>query len=206
MGVTKNIRHKWRRYLLPPVLLVAGCFILFFGLPSLLISEADTKQADVILHLAMDPHSDSDTYVADLYQQGYAKKIVCVSAQISWEVYPADYVRNHLILLGVPADSVLALHLVMTDCPAEAFKQIADYVKTQGWGNVLLVCTPEGSRYNRWLARRAFGGRQISSRVTYAPSEREELITKWWRTHWKVQRFGQMAMSVPLDFLYPECR
>lgn len=175
-------------------------------MPVLFIAPSVTERADVILHLAINPHSESDAYIADLYREKLSKKIVCVSSQISWETYPADYARLHLISLGVPAEDVLVLHLPITDCPAVSMGQIVSYVANQGWSSVLLVSNPESSRYSGWMARRAFEKQKISAAVTYSPVDRRELTSDWWRTHWKVQRLADQYMIILFDIVYPDCR
>jgi uncharacterized SAM-binding protein YcdF (DUF218 family) len=196
----------WIRYSIVPVVLVTGCVILFFLMPLLLIAPSVTEPSDAILHLAINPHSESDAYIADLYREKFSKKIVCVSSQITWETYPADYARQHLISLGVPAEDVLTLRLPITDCQAVSMSQIVSYVANQGWSNVLLVSNPENSRYSGWLARRAFEKRKISAAVTYSPADRMELTSDWWRTHWKVQRLTDQVMNILFDVLFPDCR
>jgi hypothetical protein len=196
---------KWIRYSFVPVLLATGIMLLFFSMPLLFIAPSVTEPSDVILHLAINPHSDSDVYIADLYREKFSQKILCVSSQISWETYPADYARQHLISLGVPAEDVQALRLPITDCPAVSMNQIVSYVANKGWTSVLLVSNPESSRYGGWLARRAFEKQKIRAAVTYSPADRRELTSDWWRTHWKVQRLTDQVMNLLLDMVYPDC-
>lgn len=195
-----------RRILLLTVIIIGGGVIFFFSLPVLLISKGGAERADVILHAAIDPHSKADEYVASLYRKGIAKKIVCISAQISWEVYTADYVRDHLISLGVSADDASSFHLPLLECDGLAVPMIANYVSSRGWKSALIVAHPEDSRYALWLARGAFEKSGIELNVGYAPEDKDELTRAWWRTHWKVQRFVGQAMSIFLDVFYDECR
>jgi len=101
----------------------------FFALPWMLIVPAELTYADVILHLAIDPHSEADFYVAQLYKQGRARKIVCMSPQVACDVYPADDAARHVMTLGVPREDVLTLHLPIVDCGAEHLPRIVDYMQ-----------------------------------------------------------------------------
>ncbi len=200
-------KKKWlRRAFISFALFWAICVALFFALPQLLIAPMKTAQADVILHAAMDLHSKSDDYVVDLYRRGVAGKIICVSSQISWEVYPADFARERLISLGVPAQDVVSLHLPLAPCDAMKLPLIVDFVKSRGWKSVLWIGRPESSRYAGWLGRRFFEKEGLDVTASYAPGDRDELTQSWWRTHWKVQRFVGTAMNISLDLLYSECR
>lgn len=200
-------KRRWlRRAFVSLVLFLAVCIAVFFALPRLLIAPMNAARSDVILHVAIDPHSKADDYVAHLYRQGMAGKIVCISSQVSWEVYPADYVREHVISLGAPAENVTTLHLPLVPCAGVAVPMIAEFVKARGWKSALLICQPEDSRYAGWMAGRIFEQAGIDLSVSYAPEDKEELMQAWWRTHWKVQRFVGKAMNIALDLFYSECR
>jgi hypothetical protein len=178
----------------------------FVALPWLIIVPVEPMQADVLLQWAIGPHPDSDVYVAQLYHQGSAKEIVCASSPVSWEVYPADYVRQHLITLNVPAEHISVLHLPITDCGAEALALLVEHVKAREWKSALLVVDPAGSRFSQWLAQRYFGREGIRVAITYAPHVEQELRHQWWRTHWKIQRITSAVVGTALDLLYPQCR
>lgn len=196
-------RGRWL-FVLVGLVVLASAWVL--SLPWWLIAPAEVTRADVILHLAMEPHADADLYVAQLYKQGRAGKIVCVSAQIACEVYPADDAAHHVIALGVPREDVSTLHLPIADCEAKNFPRIVEYVQTQGWHSALLIVNPVGSRSRRRLAQRYFGQAGLNVAVTYSPQDRQEFVHQWWRTHTKAQRMTATVMHVVLDLLYPECR
>jgi len=204
--VTETKKRWLQRAFISFALFLAACVALFFALPRLLIAPMKTAQADVILHSALDLQSKADGYVVDLYRRGVAGKIICVSSQISWEVYPADFARERLISLGVSAQDVMSLRLPLAPCDAMRLPLIVDFVKSQGWRSVLWIGRPESSRYAGWLGRRFFEKEGIDLTASYTPGDREELTQSWWRTHWKVQRFVGTAMNISLDFLYSECR
>jgi len=206
LAVIKGKRRWLRRALIALGLSLAACVALFFALPNLLIAPMDTPKSDVILHSSIDAHSKADEYVAGLYRQGVARKIVCVSTQVSWELYPADYAREHLISLGVPAEDVISLRLPIAPCVAVNVPTIVEFVKARGWKSALLITQPEDSRYAARLMRKHFEREGVALAVGYAPNDKEQLTRDWWRTHWKVQRFVGDAMNVTLDLFYSECR
>jgi len=185
---------------------LAVCVALFFALPKLLIAPANATKSDVILHSSISPHSAADEYVADLYRQGVARKIVCVSTQVSWELYPGDFAREHLISLGVPAEDVISMRLPTVPCPAVNLPRIVELVKANGWRSALWVTQPEDSRYAGRLTRRFFEREGVALAVSYAPKDREEVTQNWWTTHWKTQRMVGEVMSDTLDLFYSECR
>lgn len=201
-GLTKH----WRRWLAACALSLLLVLLGFFSLPWWLIAPAETVPSEVILHLAVGDRSEGDEYVAELYRQGLARQVVCLSTPVAWQVYPADYARQHLIALGVPAENVLTFYIPALDCRAEALAVIADFVKQHGWHSALMVVDPAVSGWNKRLAKPLFAREQIEVAVTYAPRDRARLLEHWWREHWKTQRLIGEAMDVVVDLFYAECR
>jgi hypothetical protein len=202
-----KLRRRWAyRLLIPPALLAVGGVALFFALPSLLIAPSSVAKSDVILHGALSKHSAADKYVIDLYRQGMARKIVCVSSQISTDLYPGDYARDSLISQGVPAEDVISLRLPIAPCVGADLPKIVEFVKAGGWKSALYITYPEDSRYAGSLARRFFEREGIAFAVSYSPEDREELTRDWRRTHWKTQRMVGEAMIIAIDRFYSECR
>jgi hypothetical protein len=183
-----------------------GCAALFFALPALLIAPAGMAKSDVILYGAISKHSAADKYVIDLYRRGVARKIVCVSSQVSWELYPSDYVRESLVSQGVHAEDVISLRLPLAPCGGAQEPRVVEFVKAHGWKSALYVIHPEDSRYVDNLARRFFEREGVALSVSYSPEDREELTRNWWRTHWKTQRMVGEALIIALDRFYSECR
>jgi hypothetical protein len=192
--------------LISSLVLLAACVAIFFSAPKLLIAPAQMAKSDVILHSAISAHSKADEYVVALYRQGVARKIVCLSSQVSWETYPGDYVRERLISLGVRAEDVFSLRLPIAPCGAMNLPMVVDFVKERGWKSALLITHPENSRYAARLIHKYFGREGVATAVSYAPADRDELTNDWWREHWKTQRVVGQAMAITFDLFYPECR
>jgi hypothetical protein len=200
-------RRRWaRRALISLGLLAAGCVAFFFSLPALLIAPASEAKSDVILHGAISKHSTADKYVIDLYRRGVARKIVCASSQISWQLYPGDYARDSLISQGLPAEDVISLRLPPEPCGRAYLTKIVEFAKANGWKSVLYVTNPEDSRYSNNMASRFLERDGVTLTVSYSPEDRNELTRDWWRAHWKAQRMFGEAMVIVLDRFYSECR
>jgi len=195
-----------RRMLAILLVLLAAGILLFFALPPLLIASSDTPKADVILNFSVDPRSKADRYIAWLYREGVAPKVVTVSSQISHEAYPADFVRDHLVTLGIRPEDSQALRVPILACRAMIMAEMVKYLKSQGARSALVICQPEDSRHLGWVASRVFGREGLEVAVGYAPEDLAEITAGWYHTHWKVQRFVDEAVNVGLDQFYSECR
>ena len=178
---------------------------LFLSLP-MMLAPSTVRPADCIVHTAIDARLSGDKFVAKLYQERMAPRVVCASSQASWEIYPADYTRDHLIELGVAAADVTSLRLPMVECGARNRPIIIDYLKRNGWKSVLLVVDPSLTRTAQWSIVREFRKNGIDAEVAFDANERAEMLRGWWRTHWKAQRVVLGILNSTLDMLYPECR
>ncbi len=129
--------------------------------------------------------------------------IICVTTPISWDVYAADFTRQHLLALGVPAENMLTLHLPLEACPAPNERRVAQYVKAQGWQSVLLVTDPIVA--SRGMGK-YFQQEGINIAITCVQEDQDELMRQWWKTHWKIQWITKSAFGILLDSVYAECR
>ena len=200
-----NRPSRLRRLLKALIALAILAIILFFSLP-LFFAPARVASADVILHLAIDSRSHGDEYVAKLYRDGLAKTIVCATSQVSWEVYPADFAREHLVHLGIPAADVSVMRLPILECGAEYQPLFASYLKERGWRRVIFVVNPTLTRLGRWRTESYFRDAGIEATFTFVPEDRAEMLDAWWRTHWKAQYIVLALMNSSLDLLYARCR
>lgn len=197
-------RFRWAIASLLALTLLVG--ITFFSLPWILISPAESASADVILHYAIAYNTGVDEYVAQLYRQQRGKKIVCISKASLCDIYPADYTRQHLIELGVPAEDVMVMHLPNYDCLAQVLPRFTEKTKAQGWQRALLVIRPSFSRFEGNLAKRYFNKEGLGLAVTYSPDEEQKFNARWWADHRTAQLTVESAINSALDQLYPECR
>ncbi len=202
----KVVRKRWKWAIaFLAVLAIAGT--IFAVLPFLLVAPANTASADVILHFATSSHqTDADEYVAQLYQQKLAKKIVCISRNESCGVYPADDSRRRLLAMGIPAEDVLTLYLPRVECVAPNLPRIIEMVKANGWQQSLLVLSPTRSRVTGNIAAKYFQQAGLQLTISYSPQAYQEITTRWWSDHQTAQTTTEAIISMVLDPLYPECR
>lgn len=203
----ENLKTKRRRWVLVLIFLAIFPWGLFFSLPRLLIVPPENHPADAIIHLIYDPHSKANEYVLALYKKGLAKKILCSSTPVAWNVYPSDYVARKLVAEGVRREDVYVLRNPdPNECWAQDLPLLTRYAQKRGWKRVLLVVNPAESRFNRLIARKYFRHKGIQVFVTYSPEDYQNILDHWWSTHWKVQTFVSSAVNTLLDQIYPQCR
>jgi hypothetical protein len=176
-------------------------------LPYFMIPGSETLQrVDGLLHLSVGTRSKADDYVLQLFQQGYSEQIVCLSSQISHDLFPSDYTRINLINRGIPPERISSIHLPIYECPVEVVDFLARYCLDRQWDSVLVVTSPEGNSRGRRLMREDFKKRGISLYFSHAPEDELELRREWWRTHWKIQRLIGAVSDLLLDIYFGDCR
>lgn len=203
------MKQSLRRTLQRSIFVLATLAILLItAIVSLPFFFASSKvaRADVILHFSFDPRMQGDNYAAQLYREGAAPAIICAGSQASWEVYPADSSRDHLISLGVPPDAVSVLHLPIVDCVGEVIPILSEALRTRGAKSVLIVADPTATRFGSWRLVRRMAQAGIAASVTFAEEDRKEMLDGWWHSHWKAQRVVGSLMNSTIDLLYASCR
>lgn len=195
---------RWGLIILSTVTLLGA--LVFLSLPRWLITSSPVPVADVILHFPNESSPLTDEYVVDLYRQKIAPKIVCISKPALCELYSADYTRQRLIALGVPAEDVLTLHLPNAECVAPNLPRVAAMVKEHKWQQAVMVVRAPFTRTDGPLANRHFGQFDLRVAVTSAPQDREKFMGRWWTDHKTAQLTIQAAITALLDPLYAECR
>lgn len=172
----------------------------------LFFAPGSVARSDVIIHLASDARLQGDEYAMSLYKDGMSDHVVCAGSQISWELYPSDASRAHLIELGVPSNAVSVLHLPITACSGEVVPLLIEALRERGAKSALLVVDPTVTRYAEWSARRRFAAAGIDARTTFAAEDRKVMLNRWWGSHWKAQRIVGALMNTTIDLLYAPCR
>ena len=197
-----------RRYILPGIFFILiGLLTVAVSIPNLMIPGSDPlRQVDGLLHLSVGTKSKADDYVVQIYNNGYTENIVCISSQISHDLFPSDYTLINLKNRGIPSDRIESLHLPIFECPVEVIDYLAQYCQKRHWRSVLVVTSPEGNRRGRRLMSDEFRKRGVDLYFTHSPEDERELRTDWWRTHWKIQRLIGSASDLLLDIYFGDCR
>ena len=179
--------------------------LVFFALPWLLITTPQAPPSEVILHYAVASNTEADDYVAQLYRQQVGGKIVCIALGTQCETY-ADYARQHLLELGIPADDVLTLPLPGAACLAPNLPRFTELMQAHHWQQAVLVVRPQVSRTDGELVRNYFQRAGLRLAVTHAPGDRAAFTALWWTKYPTAQAVIEAIVNGVLDRIYPECR
>ncbi len=206
----KTLSPRLRIWLRRGVIALALCLLLavfgFFALPWLAVGETQpAPRVDALYLMSFDPRLQVGEYATALYRQGLARKIVCAGNAMTCDIFPAEFARQHLIELGVPADDVLVMRTPDTDCRAQLAPPTIAYAQQHGWRRVAWLGDPAGSRMSRRVFVPKFKAAGIELFVVYPAAAKEDLLDGWWRSHWKMQRMSREPLESGLDLFYSEC-
>lgn len=203
--MNERVRRRLKSFLIAAGGIVVLLIAFVMSIPFLFAPD-NAAPSDLLLHLSSDARLQGDAHAAQLYRQGIAKQIVCAGSQISWDVYPTDASRDHIVELGIPGEAVSVLHLPITDCGAELLPYLIKEVRAREAKSVLMLVDPTVTRIGVANFRKRFAAEGIEARVTFAAGDRDIMLQRWWTSHWKAQRVIGTLMNTALDLLYAPCR
>ncbi len=182
-------RARWRRRALVClgvlVVLWLARFRLLTAAGAFLIVSDRLEPADAIVVLSGEPDVRAH-YAADLYKQGYAKKLLCSGS------YVPHYLKSLGIKLtepeisakvlrdyGAPAEDIVVITTTgqSTWEEAEEARRQAD---KRGWRSLIVVTSKPHTRRTRLSFRHAFKGADV--RIIMAPTPYDGFrADRWWR-------------------------
>lgn len=157
-----------------------------------LVKEDEPEKSDVILIL-MGSISDRVLYAADLYQKGYAPKIIMVEESMgAYKLLEERGVRiisnsaqckNALSGLGVPSDAITIIPGDAVSTQQEAF-YIREYLKTHPEiRSLLLVTSKDHSRRSSMIFRKALKRSSLKTSLIICPSPYTDYSGTYWWMH-----------------------
>jgi uncharacterized SAM-binding protein YcdF (DUF218 family) len=147
------------------------------GTARALVREDRLAKADVVIALGGDARSNRERRAAELYREGWAKKVVVSGMRIAWGIHTADVSTQFVRSLGVPASDVLAVRDA-TNTRAEA-KALERLMLENKWQSAIVVTSAFHSRRATFTVERAAPGLQFFSSPVpaVAPEWQPE---RWW--------------------------
>lgn len=162
---------------IPAVLLII-LLGLFFHLHRFLVLEQPPQQVDAIVVLSGgDPKREEEA--AKLYKAGYSDRIILTRAPAGWQTYTSDMMREHLIDLGVPADSIIDYGIV-TSTREEAIllRPLIDELSLR---SLIVVTNKFHSARALWIFKRVLKDENI--KWISVPVREDIFDHQWWRHH-----------------------
>ena len=165
---------------------------------SWLVKADDPAYADVMVML-VGSISDRVLQTADLYYEGVAGKVWLVEAGMGADstlkergvqlISKSTQIRNSLISLGIPADSISLLPGGATSTQMEA-EIVRDYLHKQtGMDTLLLVSSASHTRRASMIFKAAFDPLEEGILLYCSPNHYTNFhAEKWWRSREDIER------------------
>jgi uncharacterized SAM-binding protein YcdF (DUF218 family) len=158
--------------------LIREPILLFIG--DFLVVRDDLQSADAI-HVIAGPDNTRIDYAIQLYQQGYAKRIIFTGGWCRClEANAAEYGRERALQQGVPPEAIAIDGSEVTSTYAE-IGQLQEVIShSQGpTRSVIGVSDPYHMRRARWTYRHVLGD-QVSVQMAPVPFELSPYQRRWW--------------------------
>lgn len=152
-----------------------------------LIRTDPLQKSDVIIALGGDARCMREKRAAELYQEGFAPRVIVSGVPSGWGVNTGDAARRYLVSLGVPEDAILVLR-DSWNTRREAI-DVDGIMRANNWHSAVIVTSPFHSRralhtFERYAAGHTF----YSSPLPEQPPEWRH--ARWW------SRRGDMGTTV----------
>ena len=114
------------------------------GIAMQLIRRDPPVSADLIIALGGDRYCLRERRAAELYLQGYSRRLVVSGVQYIPGVHTGDWARDYVVSLGVMKEDVIVLRETWNT--REEGRRLAALMQANGWKSALVVTSPYHSR------------------------------------------------------------
>ena len=173
-------KHWFRNLLLCAASLLGLYFLTPFALNSLannLIRRDASHSADVVIALSGDAQCSRESYAAELYRQGLARKIVVGGLPLAAGIHSGDAAKQYLVRHGIPdADVIVLKDPWNTRIEADLLMQ---QMRRNGWRSVIVVTEPFHSRRGMYTIEKVAQGIDVYSNPL-PPEKSRWQPERWW--------------------------
>jgi uncharacterized SAM-binding protein YcdF (DUF218 family) len=170
-------------------LLVVGLFVAgivyffhpFFleGMARFLIVADKPEKADVIIVLSGDNTDKRVDYGVELYQKGYARKMIMSGGPVVAGVSYAQLMKQQALRAGVRVEDIFLADSSMSTFDDERFTLAI--VKKHRFRSVIVVTSPTHSRRAKWVFQKHYSKEKIKVICSPVPLGKSNFrLSKWW--------------------------
>ncbi len=169
-----------KRTILPIVLLLLVLLVYaFFNAGNFLYLDQPPKKSEVILVLGGDVGYRVEKAV-ELYQQGYADKIIMTGGQLYYRLTQAQAMREQALEMGVPGEAIILENLADSTYTNAVY--CLQIMRKQGFKSALVVTSNYHSKRSEFLFSKIFHGSGIS--LTFCSADDPQFNPqKWWNSN-----------------------
>ncbi len=172
-----------RRILIALLVVLLLYFLTPYLLNSLaraLIREDALVKSDLIVALGGDHRCQREKRAAELYHQGWGRKVVVSGLQYAWGIHTGDAAKRYVISLGVPEVDILMIRDTLnTRTEAVVLERL---MREGGYRSAIIVTSAFHSR------RATFTVEQAASQMTFHSSPVPPVAPEWNPDRWWSRR------------------
>ncbi|MBS1807091.1 MAG: YdcF family protein [Acidobacteria bacterium] len=175
------LQKRWLRTLLICTAILLGVYFLspliFNSLAQSLIRRDASHAADVVIALSGDSQCGRESYAADLYRQGLARKIVVGGLPFAAGIHSGDAAKQYLVRHGIPeADVIVLKDPWNTRIEADLLMQ---QMRRSGWQSAIVVTELFHSRRAMYTIEKVAQGIAVYSNPL-PPDKSRWQPERWW--------------------------
>jgi uncharacterized SAM-binding protein YcdF (DUF218 family) len=145
-----------------------------------LIREDQLVRSDLIVALGGDHRSNREKRAAELYHQGWGRKVVVNGLQFAWGIHTGEAAKRYVMSLGVPEADILIIRDTL-NTRAEA-REIEKLMRERDWHSAIIVTSAFHSR------RAMFTIEKEASDLTFYSSPVAPVAPEWQPDRWWSRR------------------
>lgn len=162
----------------------ASLLVFLFNAPLLnaisdfLVIEDTLAHADMIVVLSGDTNGRRVPKGVELFQEGYADRMVMIGGEIQWNTLEPEIMREHAVALGISKDNI---HVVEQGISTymQALSMV-DLMIKEGFKSAIVVTSDYHTRRTRYIFRKLFFPASLTIIVRSSSSGRIK-ASKWWK-------------------------
>jgi uncharacterized SAM-binding protein YcdF (DUF218 family) len=143
-----------------------------------LVIEDTLAHADIIVVLSGDTKGRRVPTGVELFQEGYADRMVMIGEEIQWNTLEPEIMREHAVALGISKDDI---HVVEQGISTymQALSMV-DLMINEGLESAIVVTSDYHTKRTRYIFRKLFLPSGLTVLVKASPSGRIQ-SSDWWK-------------------------
>lgn len=166
------------------------------GAARFLVVEDKIEPVDLIIVLAGDNNGERVIEAIDLYNRGYAKKLLMSGGPLAWNLTNAEWMKKQARAMGIPSSAILLEDRSLSTIDNARFS--LPIVKDNNFKSIIVITSPTHTRRTRKVFRKVFPNVIIHG----VPLKKSQFkLPGWWQRHEDTQRVIWEYVSLIYYFL-----
>lgn len=167
-----------------------------------LIVKDELEKSDVIIVLGTDLKGEREKWAAQLFKDGFGKKIVMCGYEVGWRTSTAEIMKRHVLELGVPEQAIILDYGWDNNGTWDNAINSLKIVKMNNFKSAIVVTSNYHTRRARLAFTKVF--RNSNVRILMSPCPEGSFSAgEWWKSRRLVKSVFVEYTKLIYYFLFP---